>query len=144
MSFSTPSDKRDMLLLFGLDRKYQAKDSFFHNANSIIRRKVWNKISFDENVTNIEDRIWAQEVINNNYRIILLTTKSQKKYTDFSFQENDILLFGRESAGVPKYVHQSVNEQLTIPMVKGLRSINVSSSVAVSYTHLTLPTILLV
>ena len=70
MSFSTPSDKRDMLLLFGLDRKYQAKDSFFHNANSIIRRKVWNKISFDENVTNIEDRIWAQEVINNNYRIM--------------------------------------------------------------------------
>ena len=68
---------------------------------------------------------------NNNYRIILLTTKSQKKYTDFSFQENDILLFGRESAGVPKYVHQSVNEQLTIPMVKGLRSINVSSSVAI-------------
>ena len=68
---------------------------------------------------------------NNNYRIVLFTTKSQKKYTDYSFQENDILLFGRESAGVPKYVHQSVNEQLTIPMVKGLRSINVSSSVAI-------------
>ena len=71
---------------------------------------------------------WSE---NNNYRIVLFTTKSQKKYTDFSFQENDILLFGRESAGVPKYVHQSVNEQLTIPMVKGLRSINVSSSVAI-------------
>ena len=71
---------------------------------------------------------WSE---NNNYRIVLLTTKSQKKYTDFSFQENDILLFGRESAGVPKYVHQSVNEQLTIPMVKGLRSINVSSAVAI-------------
>ena len=71
---------------------------------------------------------WSE---NNNYRIVLFTTKSQKKYTDYSFQENDILLFGRESAGVPKYVHQSVNEQLTIPMVKGLRSINVSSSVAI-------------
>ena len=70
MSFSPAADKRDMLLLFGLDRKYQIKDSFFHNANSIIRRKIWNKISFDEKVTNIEDRIWAQEVINKNYKIM--------------------------------------------------------------------------
>ena len=65
------------------------------------------------------------------YRIILLTTKTKKKYTDYMFQDNDILLFGRESAGVPKFVHNIVNEQLTIPMVKGLRSINVSSSVAI-------------
>ena len=70
MSFSSPSDKRDMLLVFGLDRKYQIKDSFFHNANSIIRRDVWNKIPFDERVTNIEDRIWAQEVIKKKYKIL--------------------------------------------------------------------------
>ena len=41
------------------------------------------------------------------------------------------MLFGRESAGVPQEVHNSVDEQLTIPMVKNLRSINVSSSVAI-------------
>ena len=70
---------------------------------------------------------WSKE---NNFRLILLTTKSKKKYLDYKFQQNDILLFGRESAGVPKNVHATVNEQLTIPMVKGLRSINVSSSVA--------------
>ena len=70
MSFSSPSDKRDMLLIFGLDRKYQIKDSFFHNANSIIRKKVWEQISFDENIKNIEDRIWAQEVLNNKYKIM--------------------------------------------------------------------------
>ena len=70
MSFSSPSDKRDMLLVFGLDRKYQIKDSFFHNANSIIRRKVWNKIPFDEYVANIEDRLWAQEIINSKYKIL--------------------------------------------------------------------------
>lgn len=70
MSFSAPADKRDMLLVFGLDRKYQAKDSFFHNANSIIRKKVWKKFPFDENTTNIEDRIWAQEVLNNNFKIL--------------------------------------------------------------------------
>jgi tRNA (cytidine/uridine-2'-O-)-methyltransferase len=71
---------------------------------------------------------WSKE---NNFRLILLTTKSKKKYTDYQFQHNDILLFGRESAGVPQEVHNSVDEQLTIPMVKNLRSINVSSSVAI-------------
>jgi len=70
---------------------------------------------------------WSE---NNNFRLVLLTTKSEKKYIDYKFQYNDILLFGRESAGVPKKVHDCVNEQLIIPMVKNLRSINVSSSVA--------------
>ena len=71
---------------------------------------------------------WSKE---NNFKLILLTTKSNKKYTDYQFQHNNILLFGRESAGVPQEVHNSVDEQLTIPMVKNLRSINVSSSVAI-------------
>ena len=70
---------------------------------------------------------WANS---NNFRLILLTTKSDKNYFDYSFKENDILLFGRESAGVPEKVHNTVNEKLTIPMVRGLRSINVSSAVA--------------
>ena len=70
---------------------------------------------------------WSKE---NNYRLILLTTKSQKKYSNYKFQSNDILLFGKESAGVNPSVHESVDEQLTIPMIKGLRSINVSSAVA--------------
>ena len=70
---------------------------------------------------------WSEK---NNYRLILLTTKSKQKYTEFQFKHNDILLFGRESAGVPQNVHDIVDEQLTIPMKKNLRSINVSSSVA--------------
>ena len=70
---------------------------------------------------------WAKK---NNYRIILLTTKSTKKYTEYSYKKNDILLFGRESAGVPEFVHEKVDEKLTIPMINGVRSINVSSSVA--------------
>ena len=70
---------------------------------------------------------WSKK---NNFRLILFTTKSKKKYIDYKFKDNDILLFGRESAGVPQNVHDSVDEQLTIPMVKNLRSINVSSSVA--------------
>ena len=70
---------------------------------------------------------WSKK---NNFRLILLTTKSKKKYTEYQFQHNDILLFGRESAGVPQIIHDIVDEQLTIPMKKNLRSINVSSSVA--------------
>ena len=45
----------------------------------------------------------------NNFRLILLTTKSNRNYYDYSFKENDILLFGRESAGVPQKVHDEVD-----------------------------------
>ena len=70
---------------------------------------------------------WSKK---NNFRLILLTTKSDKIYYNYNFNNNDILIFGRESAGVPRKVHNAVDEKLTIPMVKGLRSINVSSAVA--------------
>ncbi len=70
LSYSSDLDKRDLLITFGLDRKVQRKDSFFHNANSIISRRIWEQIPFDEQTTNIEDRIWAQEVLNKGYRII--------------------------------------------------------------------------
>ena len=70
---------------------------------------------------------WSKK---NSYQLILLTTKSQKSYYDYKFQPKDIILFGRESAGVPDYVHEAVDERLTIPMIKGPRSINLSSSVS--------------
>jgi tRNA (cytidine/uridine-2'-O-)-methyltransferase len=70
---------------------------------------------------------WSKK---NSFQLILLTTKSQKSYYDYKFQPKDIILFGRESAGVPDYVHEAVHERLTIPMIKGPRSINLSSSVS--------------
>ena len=70
---------------------------------------------------------WSKE---QHFRLILLTTKSQKKYYEYQYKNNDILLFGRESAGVPKKIHQCVNERLLIPMQKGLRSLNVSNAVS--------------
>lgn len=70
VAFSTDADKRDLLLIFGLDRRVQVKDSFFHNANSVIRRDLWEQVPFDEETTNIEDRIWAQKVLQLGYRII--------------------------------------------------------------------------
>lgn len=70
LSYSSDFDKRDLLITFGLDRKVQVKDSFFHNANSIIKKSIWADIPFDDETTNIEDRIWAKEVIRQGYKII--------------------------------------------------------------------------
>ena len=66
-----------------------------------------------------------------NQRIILMTTKASSSYTKFKFKKNDTILFGRESAGVPQYVHKIVNDKLKIPMKNNKRSLNISSSVAI-------------
>ena len=65
-------------------------------------------------------------------RIILFTTKASKNYLDFKFKRNDILLFGRESAGVPKNIHSENRIKLKIPMQKKTRSLNVAMSVAIA------------
>ena len=64
-------------------------------------------------------------------RIILLTTKASKSYNSFKFKINDTLLFGRESAGVPKKIHEIIKNKLKIPMMKKKRSLNIASSVAI-------------
>jgi len=70
MSFSSDNDKRDLLTIFGLDKKVQIKDSFFHNANSAFRRATWEEYRFDEDADNVEDRIWAARVIRDGYKIV--------------------------------------------------------------------------
>ena len=64
-------------------------------------------------------------------RVILLTTKSAESYATFKFEKNDTLLFGRESAGVPNQVHDSIKYRLKIPMMNNKRSLNIASSVAI-------------
>ena len=64
-------------------------------------------------------------------RLILLTTKSNKSYTKFDYNENDTLLFGKESSGVPSFIHDNIEHKLTIPMNKNVRSLNIASSVAI-------------
>ena len=70
----------------------------------------------------------------NNYknsRIVLMTTKAKKLYHKFKFKKNDMLLFGRESAGVPEYLHKTIKNKIKIPMNKNTRSLNVAASVAI-------------
>ncbi len=59
-------------------------------------------------------------------RLILLSTKGTTPYTEFSFQSDDILMLGRESAGVPDSVHEDADGVLTVPMKPGARSLNVA------------------
>ena len=66
-----------------------------------------------------------------NQRIILMTTKASISYTDFKFDKNDTILFGRESAGVPKKIHEMLKNKLKIPMRHRKRSLNISTSVAI-------------
>ncbi len=63
-------------------------------------------------------------------RLVLLTTKAETGYCDLAYQPGDILLFGRESAGVPPAVHDLADETATIPMRPGARSLNLAVSVA--------------
>ena len=60
-----------------------------------------------------------------------MTTKAKKSYLKFKFQKDDILLFGRESAGVPKALHENIKNKIKIPINKKTRSLNVSISVAI-------------
>ena len=68
---------------------------------------------------------------NSKSRIILMTTKAKQSYLKFKFKSSDILLFGRESAGVPEHLHQTIKNKLKIPISKKTRSLNVAMTVAI-------------
>lgn len=70
LPYSSSFDKRDLYNLFGDDRRIQKKDTFFHNANSAIKRDIWIKYKFDEKTPHIEDRIWSNKILKKNYKII--------------------------------------------------------------------------
>jgi len=88
LSFSSDLDKRDLINVFGLDKQVQLKDSFFHNANSAIRRDVWEKFPWDENATNIEDRLWARQVLDAGYKIIYEPDASVYHYHGINQESN--------------------------------------------------------
>ncbi len=64
-------------------------------------------------------------------RLVLLTTKASKLYYRFAFRHDDVLLLGRESAGVPDHVHQIADARLKIPLKPGMRSLNVAVAAAI-------------
>ena len=68
---------------------------------------------------------------NKDKRIVLMTTKAKKHYHKFKFKKNDMMLFGRESAGVPESLHKTIKNRIKVPMNKKTRSLNVAMSVAI-------------
>ena len=73
-----------------------------------------------------------------NTRIILMTTKAKDSLKSFILQKNDTFLFGRESAGVPKNIHEKVDKRITIPMLKEKRSLNLSTTVSMVLSKIVL------
>ena len=68
---------------------------------------------------------------NKDKRIVLMTTKAKKHYHKFKFKKNDMMLFGRESAGVPENLHKTIKNKVKVPMNRKTRSLNVAMSVAI-------------
>lgn len=98
------------------DRNLKRAGMDYLAAVSLIRHVNWERFE-----------AWRLE---NGRRLILASTKAAVRYTDFTFHRDDILLFGRESAGVPEHVHDKADGRVLIPMVEGQRSINVAMSAA--------------
>ena len=59
-------------------------------------------------------------------RLVLLSTRAETAYADFGFRQDDMLLLGRESAGVPDHVHEIADARIAVPMAPGMRSLNVA------------------
>ncbi len=101
----------------------------FNLNDSRFKRVVMDYIGFSK-ISKYEDYdIFIKK--NLKSRVILMTTKAKKSYHNFKFKKNDILLFGRESAGVPESLHKTIKHKLKIPINKKTRSLNVAMTVAI-------------
>ena len=101
----------------------------FHLSDKRFKRVVMDYMDWDKiNIYQSSNKFFEAK---KNQRIVLMTTKASVSYTEFKFEKNDTILFGRESAGVPESVHQLINDRLKIPMSEDTRSLNIASSVAI-------------
>ena len=101
----------------------------FHLSDKRFKRVVMDYIDLDKiKIHQSADKFFEEK---KNHRVILMTTKASISYLKFKFEKNDTILFGRESAGVPESIHQSIGDRLKIPMNKNARSLNIASSVAI-------------
>jgi tRNA (cytidine/uridine-2'-O-)-methyltransferase len=98
------------------DRNLKRSSMDYLASVNLVRHVNWER--FDE---------WRRS---EGRRLVLASTKAALPYTRSEFRRDDILLFGRESAGVPDHVHEAADGRVLIPMVEGQRSINVAMSAA--------------
>ena len=98
------------------DRRLKRAGMSYLNDADITRHASWE--------------VFREFVLERKNRLVLLSTKSNTVYTDFSYQENDIIMVGRESAGVPDDVFNAVDNRLRIGMAENARSLNVAIAAA--------------
>ncbi len=98
------------------DRNLKRAGMDYLAAVRLVRHVTWER--FEE---------WR---LSTGRRLVLASTKAALPYVDFAYHADDIILLGRESAGVPDHVHEKADVRLLIPMVEGQRSINVAMSAA--------------
>ena len=104
-----------------------------HPASFTLSEKSLNRVAMDyaDKLNITEHNSWIDYKEKIRGRIILLSTHGKIDHTSLDFKINDNLLVGRESAGVPDYVHSEVDEIIRIPMQKNTRSLNVSIASAI-------------
>jgi tRNA (cytidine/uridine-2'-O-)-methyltransferase len=100
------------------DRAFRRAGMDYLDAVTLVRQPSWRQ--FDA---------WRRQ---QRHRLVLFTTAAKVSYLDHRFEGGDILLFGRESAGVPPDVHAAADARLIIPMRPGLRSLNVAMAAAMA------------
>ena len=98
------------------DRAFRRAGMDYLDQVDIIRHASF--VAFDD---------WRREQA---LRLVLLTTAAERSYLDHAFTPQDVILLGRESAGVPESVHRAADARLRIPMREGLRSLNVAMAAA--------------
>ena len=100
------------------DRAFRRAGMDYLDAVKLMRHTSWD--AFDA---------WRRP---QGLRLVLFTTRATASYLDHRYEGGDILLFGRESAGVPDHVHAAAEVRLRIPMQPGLRSLNVAMTCAMA------------
>jgi len=93
----------------------------------ISHAKIFRHASFDD--------FFSDEILAKNQRLILASTKASLDYRKFDFAPNDVLMFGRESAGVPDDVAAKAHHKIFIPMKNQMRSLNVAISCGIILAH---------
>jgi tRNA (cytidine/uridine-2'-O-)-methyltransferase len=100
------------------DRAFRRAGMDYLDAVTIIRHRSWP----DFNAWRSSERL----------RLVLFTTAASRSYLDYRYSADDVLLFGRESSGLPESVHNAADAKLKIPMRPGLRSLNVAIAAAMA------------
>jgi tRNA (cytidine/uridine-2'-O-)-methyltransferase len=100
------------------DRAFRRAGMDYLDAVTIVRHASWQKFE-----------AWRR---GERHRLVLFTTTAPLSYLDYRYRADDVLLFGRESAGVPAEVHEAADARVTIPLRPGLRSLNVAVAAAMA------------